>query len=258
MQQVRQTSGCDRRREITDKNSYQEGFQVIREEDVVFCKVKKVEGTTVFLEIEDSELQGSMVLSEVAAGRIRNLKKYVSPNRIVVCKVLKVSHDHVELSLRRVTAKEKEEVMERHKRERALKSMLDVVKEDSGKVISEIKKKYDILEFFDDIREDRKLLEEFVKKESAEKIFKILSEKEDRAKNVERKFVLRSLAGDGLLEIKSILNLPDVVIRYIGSSTFLISASGKDFKEANVKLDNTLREIEKRAKEKKAFFEMKK
>ena len=38
------------------------------------------------LEIEDDGV-GSMVLSEVSAGRIRNLRNYVSPGKIVVCKV---------------------------------------------------------------------------------------------------------------------------------------------------------------------------
>ena len=47
---------------------------------LVLCTVKKVEKTTVFVEIEGNG-EGSMVFSEVAAGRIRNLRDHISPNK---------------------------------------------------------------------------------------------------------------------------------------------------------------------------------
>ena len=103
-------------------------------DDVLLCKVKKIEGTSVFLETENG-FPGSMILSEVAAGRIRNLRQYVSLNRTVVCKILEVKGDHLELSLRRVTAKERQYVLENNKRERAFASMLKVVGEEPEKMI---------------------------------------------------------------------------------------------------------------------------
>ena len=85
----------------------------LREDDVVMCTVKEIEGTTVFLEIEGNGT-GTMVMSEVAAGRIRNLREYVFPKKKVVCKVFKIANGgHIELSLRRVTGKEREEAQER-------------------------------------------------------------------------------------------------------------------------------------------------
>jgi len=55
----------------------------IKEGDLVIATVKKIEGTTVFVEIEDSEIKGSIVFSEIAAGRIRNIREYVVPNKIL-------------------------------------------------------------------------------------------------------------------------------------------------------------------------------
>src|SRR3989338_5808626 len=95
----------------------------LKEDDLVLCKVKKVEGTTVFVDIEN-EAPGSIVMSEIAAGRIRNIRDYVSPNKKIVCKVLKIYSDHVELSFRRVTAKEREFVIENDKKEKTLLNML--------------------------------------------------------------------------------------------------------------------------------------
>src|SRR3989344_4881379 len=95
-------------------------------DDVLLCKVKSIEGTSIFLETEEG-FPGSMILSEVAAGRIRNLRAYVSPNRMIVCKILNVKSDHLELSLRRVTTREKQHVLENHKQERAFANMLKTV-----------------------------------------------------------------------------------------------------------------------------------
>ena len=61
----------------------------LKENDLVMCSVKSIEGTTVFVEIEGNG-QGNIAMSEVAAGRIRNLREHISINKKIVCKVLKM------------------------------------------------------------------------------------------------------------------------------------------------------------------------
>jgi len=226
----------------------------VKEDDVIFCTVKKIEGTTVYLDI-DGDGEGSMILSEVAAGRIRNLREYVSPGRKVVCKVLRISGGNIELSLRRVTAGEREEVLERHKKERALVSMLKVVKEDADKIIEKIKEEYDLLEFLDAASEGPKILEKFLSKENAKKVFEILSERITKEKSVERRVVIKTVSESGVKDIQEILDV-DAEIRYLGSSSFSIRISGREFKEVNGKIEEILEELEERAKEKKALFEV--
>jgi len=230
----------------------------LKVDDVVLCKVKKIEGTTVFLSVEDTSLSGSMVLSEVAAGRIRNLRQYVSPNRLIVCKVLKISGDHFEFSLRRVTSGERNRVLEGRKKERALRSVLKVVKGDGDKVIGKIKEDYVILDFLMEVKENPKLLEKYLSKEKAGRVYEIIAEKEDKEKVVLRKLKLKSLSEEGVEDVKEILKFEDAKVNYLGSSRFSVSVSGKDFKEANAKMDEVLEEIEKRAGKKKAELEIKK
>ncbi|MBU0760610.1 MAG: hypothetical protein KJ600_05860 [Nanoarchaeota archaeon] len=230
----------------------------LKEDDVVFCTVKKIEGTTVFLEIEGSDKPGAMVLSEVAAGRIRNLRLYVSPNRKIVCKVLRVMPGHVEMSLRRVTAKEKKEVLEGYKKENSLRSVLKVVKEDAEGIISKIKEDYNLVDFLAEVKENSGLLEKFMGKENAKKVFQIISEKQDKNKIVEKKIILTCDSEQGVKDIREILDFSDAEIHYLGSSKFSMSVSAKDFKEANARIEEILEEIEKRAKKKKAVFEVKK
>lgn len=219
------------------------------------CEVKYVEGATVYVNIEGNGL-GTIVLSEVAAGRIRNLREYVSPGKKIVCKVLKVSGDHVELSLRRVTNSEKEYMLEKVKKEKTLKNILSLCQINSEEIITKIKKNYDIIDFFEKARENPEIFKEYLSDEQAQKIAKIFSEKEEKEKNAKKKFFLRTFSDNGLIDIQNILNIENAEIHYLGSSQFTVEVKGKDFKEANTKIIAILKEIEKRAKDKKAIFEL--
>ncbi len=223
-----------------------------KEDDLVLCTVKRIEGTTVFLELEDGTA-ANMVLSEVAAGRIRNLRSYVSPGKKIVCKVLKISGDRIEMSFRRVTGKERDRVLESNKKEKILKGMLKTVAEEPEKIIEKIKKEYDILDFFESVQENPRIFEKFLPLKDAEKLAKLFSDKREKEKFVQKNFFLKSLGGDGVEDIRNILDV-DADIHYLGSSKFFILVKGKDFKEANTKMEEILKEIGKRAKEKGASF----
>ncbi|MEI6731487.1 MAG: hypothetical protein WCK90_02280 [archaeon] len=228
----------------------------LRENDVVMCTVKKIEGTTVFLDVEGYG-EASMVMSEVAAGRIRNLREYVSPNKKIVCKVLKIQNDHAQMSLRRVTGKEKEMIQEKFKKEKTFLGMLKAITKEPESIISKIKEKYDLAEFFDKAREDTKMVAEFFQKTEAELLAKLLTEKKDKEKTAKKIITLRSDSESGIEDLKSILTFEGVEIAYLGSSQFSISATAKEFKNANAKVDQTIAEIQKRAKDKHATFEIK-
>ena len=55
--------------------------------DVVLCTVDRIAGTVVFVKIEGNG-EGSVIISEIAPGRIRNLRDYVVPKKRIVCKIL--------------------------------------------------------------------------------------------------------------------------------------------------------------------------
>jgi len=227
----------------------------IKEQDLVMCKVKNIEGTTIFLKIEENG-DGSMVMSEVAAGRIRNIREYIAPNKLIVCKVIKNTPGNVQLSLRRVTAKERKQVQDQYKKERTFQSMLKTNIENSEEIIKKIKGKFLIANFIEEVKLNPKLLEEYFSKEQSKRVLILLAEKEEKEKIVTKIFILRS-STFSIKDIKDILSITDLDIRYLGSSKFSISAKAKDFKEAEHKLSSTLAEIESRAKNKKAIFEIK-
>lgn len=228
----------------------------IKADDIVLCTVKKIEGTTVFVDI-DNNGEGSIVMSEIAAGRIRNLREYVVPNKKIVCKVLRIVNNQIELSLRRVTGKERETLTKKYQKEQTFTTMLNKTIKNPQEIIKKIKSEYDISEFIEKARENPKILDNFVSKEEAKLITKILSEKKEKEKRVKKVITLKSNSESGVDDIKQILSNKEVEIRYLGGSNFTIFTIGKDFKEANQKLDSAILEIEKKAKEKKAILEIK-
>jgi translation initiation factor 2 alpha subunit (eIF-2alpha) len=228
---------------------------MINEEEIVLCTVKKIDGATIFVEIEGNG-EGSIALPEIAAGRIRNLREYVSPNKKIVCKVLKIINGHPQLSLRRVTAKEREEVMQKYNKNKNLRNLLKSSIKDYEKIISSIKEKYDLAEFYDLARENPSLLEKFVDKKDFENLKKIFSAKKEKEKEIKREFELSTMSESGLSDIKEILSLKEVEIKYIGSSRFSISTKAKEFKDASAIIQKSLLKIEERAKQKKMHFKL--
>lgn len=229
----------------------------MKEDDVILCTVKRIEGTTVFLEIENKK-QGTMIFSEVSPGRIRNFRKYIVPNKKVVCKILRIKDGHPELSLRRVTAKERDEVLEIHKKEKILANILKpVVKEKTPEILEKIQKKYSLAEFLDEARENSALIENFVTKKQAEELKKIFAEKKEKEKEVTKIIILKTNKESGLKDIKESLKTEEAKINYLGSSKFSILVKDKNYKNANSKLDEIVEEIKSKAKSFGIKFEVK-
>ncbi len=227
----------------------------IKEDDIVMCTVRKIEGTTVFVDI-DEDGPGTIVMSEIAAGRIRNIRDYVTVGKKIVCKVLKAAKAQIELSLRRVTAKEKEEIKDKYEKERNLFSMLKSSTKNPEEILKKIKQEYEARDFLEEAKINPEITEKFFPKAEAQAFTKILSEKKEKEKIVKKTISIKSLSSSGINDIKEALQLPkNVEIRYLGSSKFSISSKGKDFKEANHQVQTALEQIKSRAKEKKLIFE---
>ena len=173
--------------------------------------------------------------------------------------MLSIDKDHVQLSLRRVMGKEREQALENYKKERNLISIFKTFTKEPEKKIKDIKAKYTVLEFIEESRKNKKMLEEFFTKPEVEKLIPLLEEKETREKEVKKVFTLKSLSSNGIEDIKSILTPESkkADIKYLGSSQFSITVKALDFKEANITLNEITSRINTNAKSKKLAFELK-
>jgi len=229
----------------------------LEEGGVVLCTVEKISGTTVFLKI-DNDGEGTMITSEVAPGRIRNLRDYVIPNKKVVCKILRIDeHKNIHLSLRRVSAKEKKEILEREEKEKNFKSILKtVVKEKANEIFVKIKEEQDIALLFEDADKLPELLR-YLKKEDAERVSEILKERKEKEVFIKKEFSLLCKKQCGIDDIKKVLLPYSENISYLAAGHFSIKVVSTDYKKANTLMSDILQNIEKKAKEEKMEFEVK-
>lgn len=219
------------------------------EGDLVLCTVDRIVGTIVFVKIEGNG-EGSIVTSEIAPGRIRNIRDYVVPKKRIVCKVLRVSGDRIDLSLRRVNQKEQKEVLESYQQEQSCKSILKtVLGKDSDEAIEKICCTGNVSEFFEDSKKDQKELEKIVGKQSAEKIISILNIQKKKSYEIKKEISLSSTKSNGVQLIKTLLgDLKDIEVKYISAGRYSLIKRSLDPKKAESSLRETLAELEKKAK----------
>lgn len=233
----------------------------LEEGDMVLCTVDRIAGTVVFVKIEGGEeREGSIILSEIAPGRIRNLREYVIPKKKIVCKVLKVSGGTISLSLRRVTQKEKKEVMDSYNQERSYISILkSVVKENPDEIINKITQDGGrLFDFFEEARTDPKRLESLIGKEQAKKVMDIIIEQKKKKTIIKRVLTLKSQEPNGLYLIKKILeDSKGIEIKYLSAGKYSIKVETDDGKKGAQELKTFLENVEKKAEAQKVQFEVK-
>ncbi|UZE93838.1 MAG: S1 RNA-binding domain-containing protein [Candidatus Pacearchaeota archaeon] len=240
------------------------------EGEILLGTVERVVRTNVFVKLDDYGKEGVMSFSEVSPGRIRNIRKYVVPGQKIVCKVLRVdeARNHIDLSLRRVSTREKKEVLEIHKRGKDALAMMGVIVKEKKKLdelVDKIKEKFGLGEFLEELmakvgepKESLSMLKKVgFSDEEANRLLKLISEKiKERRVKVKEKISLSSEAEDGVEIIKKILGEAEkkAEVSYLGASYYSLTIEDKDYKEANKKLKNILDNIERMAKEFKCNF----
>jgi len=230
----------------------------LRENDVVLCAVTRIESTGVFAKIEEYDCEGAITLSEISPGRIRNIREFVSVGKKIVCKVLRKNNDRIELSLRRVSAKERDSILEHYKKERIFSSILkSVLNEKTEETIVKIKQDKDIVEVLEEMKLNPEVLKKYLNQKELDKLKEILSQKKESEKEVQKKITLKSDDEDGIIHIRKILETKEADISYLGSSNFLIRVKGKEYKTANNQLEKVLAEIKEKAKKAHAHLEIK-
>ena len=233
----------------------------LEEGDLILCTIERIDNTIVFVKMfsEGKEIDGSITTSEIAPGRIRNLRDYVVPKKKIVCKIMRVSGSgNVELSLRRVTAKDRKEVMEKYQQEMAFFSILKkILGKESDEVIEKIKNESDVSEFIAEIKENPKKIEKIVGKSNAEKILEIINSQKEKRAIIKKEIFLKTELPNGITLIKNILSENGAEIRYIAAGKYSIKTESTDFKKADGKMREILEKMGKKAKENKVELAVK-
>src|SRR5512136_2932671 len=99
--------------------------------DLVLASVQRITDYGAYVTLDEYGKEGLLHVSEVSSGWVRNIRDFVREGQKVVLKVLRVNTEkgHVDLSLRRVSKRERREKALSWKRERKAESLLRSVSE---------------------------------------------------------------------------------------------------------------------------------
>lgn len=140
--------------------------------DLVIVTIEIVTDYGAYAKLDEYNKRGLLHVSEISSSWIRNIRDFVREGQKVVLKVLRVDTEkgHIDLSLRRVTKREKIEKILSWKKERKAEALLRGVAEKVGLSDEEVYEKAGIL-----VEEKYGLYEGFEKvvKEGAEVLTKI-------------------------------------------------------------------------------------
>jgi translation initiation factor 2 alpha subunit (eIF-2alpha) len=235
----------------------------LEEGQMVLCTVTKIIGTTVFVELDDYKVEGTISFPEIAPGRIRNIREYAFPGKKIVCKVLSLRSQTVELSFRRVKLNERNEFNDRYRKERNYMAMFrKMLGEKAEEIINKIKEEHDsFLEFLESSKENSKALEKYLSKEQAEKILAALNEKKTRETILSKKFSLSSKGANGIVQVKKAIQeasneIPqeNFEVSYIAAGKYYAKMKSKDARLGDQQLRKFLENLETFAKKNNCEF----
>jgi len=111
--------------------------------DLVIATVESVTDYGAYAKLDEYDKKGLLHISEISSAWIRNIRDFVREGQKVVLKVLRVDIEkgHIDLSLRRVTKREKIEKIMFWKKERKAETLLRSVAEKTGLSLEEVYEK---------------------------------------------------------------------------------------------------------------------
>lgn len=132
--------------------------------DLVIATVEEVTDFGAYVKLDEYDKKGLLHISEISSSWIRNIHDFIREGQKVVLKVLRVDieKEHIDLSLRRVTKRERIEKIMVWKTDRKAETLLRSVAEKTGLSIDEVyekagtpmEKEYGLYEGFEKVVKD--------------------------------------------------------------------------------------------------------
>jgi len=236
------------------------------EEELVLCTVTGINPHSVFCTLDEYGGKTGMIhISEIAPGRIRNIKEHVSQGKKVVTKVLQVNKEkgHIDLSLRRVNESQKRNKLNQIKQEQLAEKIVEYVARQQGDSTLTLYNKLSeklvpthgtLFVAFEEVSKGELNLDTVLDKKIATVLTEAIT---TRIKPPEVKIggdlKLTSHAPDGVKELKDVLALATetgVNVRYLGAGAYHLELKAEEYKEAEKKLKEALEKINEAAEEK--------
>ncbi len=226
----------------------QEGLP--EEGEIVLCRVTKIFPNSVFAQMVEYNDAGMIHISEIAPGRIRNLREYVKIGKQIVCVVLRVKTDrgHIDLSLRRVGTGAKLQKLDEMKQELKaeqiianLAKRMEIKTEDLYKTIGDkIFEEYNYIHSaFKEVVAGNTSFEELGLEDSLAKelVIAVAEKFKEPIATFRGEIVLHTYASDGVEKVKATLQKiedlrDDMQVVYLGAGKYKFLFADKEIKAA--------------------------
>ncbi len=220
-----------------------------QEDELVLCTVTAVQYHSVFCSLDEYGRTGMIHISEVAPGRIRNIRDFVKEGKKIVCKVLRIHQEkgHIDLSLRRVNENQKRQKLNQIKQEQLAEKIIEHAAKQHLKKPEEIYEllskelipKYGaIFPAFELVAQDELDLTKIIDKKLAQEITTAIKQRiKPKEVTVDGDITLLTYAPNGIDIVKEALHKGETtpgkpIIRYKGAGTYHISVTSDDYKTA--------------------------
>lgn len=232
-------------------------IQLPEENELVLATIRKIMPYGAFCTLpEYGNAEAFLHVSEVASRWIKNIHEFISENKKVVVKVLRVDREkgQIDVSLRRVNEEEKRNKLESIKRgarsdkllQLALTKSKDPMKvpELAAKLEEVHGEAYAALEAA--LEDDEALAQVQISDLLKKEIIDIVRKSIKKAKvSVSAELILKCFGSDGIVHIRKALSIdePDATILYLGAPRYKLEVFAADYKEANKKLEKLAEKI---------------
>ena len=244
-----------------------------QEDEVVLCKVTKVQSHGVFARLEEYENKSGLIhISEIAPGRIRNIREYVVEGKVVVCKIIRINQErgHIDLSLRRVNEGLRRKKLNDIKNlNKAEKIIITVAKEAGFEPIAlykELESKLDeyesIYDAFIDVAEGNLDLAKIgLDKKLGDMLQKVVVERvKPPTVTINGSIKLSIYTENGLEDVKAIIKdfskVLGIRIYYAGGGRYSYEITDSEYKIAEKSYDSLKKMVEKQDKKKEVEIEL--
>jgi len=235
------------------------------EDELVLCTVTTIHYHSVFVTLDEFGNKTGMIhISEVAPGRIRNIRDFVKEGKKIVCKVLNINTEkgHIDLSLRRVNEAQKRLKLNQIKQEQLAEKIVENVakqnKITTEKLYSELYEKINkthtyLYDTFEEVMRGKTTLEKLgIDKKISKQLTDLIHQRIKAPEIVVRgNFTINCYEEDGVERIKDLLSKvtdETTEIIYSGAGIYKLIVKAEDYKKAEQALQTKSENITTKAK----------
>jgi translation initiation factor 2 subunit 1 len=234
-------------------------------EELVLCTVTGITPHSVFCTLDEYGGRTGMIhISEIAPGRIRNIREFVQEQKKIVCKVLQINKEkgHIDLSLRRVNESQKRNKLNEIKQEQLIEKIIEHAAKQQGesplalysKLTEKTQEYGTIFAAFELVAKDALNLETLLDKKIAKTLTDAIKARiKPTIIKINGNLTLTSYAPNGIELIKETLQIAvkaGVEVHYLGAGTYHLEVTAEDYKDAEKTLKKAIEPLLEHAEEK--------